>query len=108
MEFLSFQLVRNMCPVESFTFTGRTDVRLNRDNLRTGVLTDIVTKLNTAQLKGSWTRKRDIPTARGTLATAVVNNKIRSIGGWNGSALTTNEEYDPGSSEQVFYIHRKT
>jgi hypothetical protein len=54
---------------------------MNKDNLQTGVLTDIVTKSHAAQLMGSWTMKRDMPTARRTLAAGAVNNKISPIGG---------------------------
>jgi N-acetylneuraminic acid mutarotase len=43
-----------------------------------------------------WTIKADMPTARGGLATSVVNGKIYAIGGAsNGQIFSTVEEYDP-------------
>jgi N-acetylneuraminic acid mutarotase len=44
----------------------------------------------------TWTKKADMPTARWSLSTSVVNGKIYAIGGWGGSkSLSTVEEYDP-------------
>jgi N-acetylneuraminic acid mutarotase len=45
----------------------------------------------------SWTTKTAMPTARSGLGVAVVNGKIYAIGGYNGSYLGTNEEYDPAT-----------
>ncbi len=43
-----------------------------------------------------WTKKADIPTARGRLSTSVVNDKIYAIGGADlGQFFSTVEEYDP-------------
>ena len=42
-----------------------------------------------------WYEKTPLPTRREGLAIGVVNNKIYAIGGYNGSWLTVNEEYDP-------------
>jgi hypothetical protein len=42
-----------------------------------------------------WTTKTSMPTARYRLAAVAVNNKLYAIGGYNGSVLNTNEEYDP-------------
>jgi RNA polymerase sigma factor (sigma-70 family) len=46
---------------------------------------------------GEWAKKADMPTARGSLSTSVVNGKIYAIGGTaNGTnSITTVEEYDP-------------
>ena len=47
----------------------------------------------------TWTEKADMPTARGTLSTSVVNGKIYAIGGWPlwpaPFSLSIVEEYDP-------------
>ena len=43
-----------------------------------------------------------MPTARARLSAEEVDSKIYAIGGWNGSALTTVEEYDPfGDIESI-------
>jgi len=45
-----------------------------------------------------WTKKADMPTARGALSTAVVKGKVYAIGGsrfWGDAGLSTVEEYDP-------------
>jgi N-acetylneuraminic acid mutarotase len=44
-----------------------------------------------------WATKAPMPTGRGWLAVAVVNNIIYAIGGSNGSYLSTNEAYDPST-----------
>lgn len=45
--------------------------------------------------EGIWTRKADMPTARGWMASAVVDGKIYAIGGFaNWAALSTVEVYD--------------
>ncbi len=54
----------------------------------------------------TWATKADMPAGRDEFAISVVNNKIYVIGGEPG-LLMTNEQYDPGSSEQVFYVHRR-
>jgi hypothetical protein len=41
--------------------------------------------IGTAQVD-TWTKKADMPTARWSLSTSVVNGKIYAIGGWMGSA----------------------
>ena len=49
----------------------------------------------------TWTRKADMPTARGALTTSVVNGKIYAIGGamdTSGPAFKTVEEYDPATN----------
>jgi predicted secreted protein/N-acetylneuraminic acid mutarotase len=48
----------------------------------------------------TWTRKADMPTARGYLATAVVNGKIYAMGGAFGmtSGSLAVEEYDPATN----------
>jgi N-acetylneuraminic acid mutarotase len=44
----------------------------------------------------TWTKKADMPTARGFLSTSELNGTIYAIGGWDGTrALSTVEEYDP-------------
>jgi hypothetical protein len=46
----------------------------------------------------TWTRKADMPTARDSLSTSVVNGKIYAIGGamsGDGVSLSIIEEYDP-------------
>jgi N-acetylneuraminic acid mutarotase len=43
----------------------------------------------------SWTTKAPMPTARRDVGLAVVKGKIYAIGGWNGSYVAANEEYDP-------------
>ncbi len=45
-----------------------------------------------------WTTKASMLTARSGLAIGVVNNKVYAIGGYNGSYLPTNEEYDPATN----------
>jgi N-acetylneuraminic acid mutarotase len=47
----------------------------------------------------TWTRKADMPTARGYLSTSVVNRKIYAIGGAVGSTIGSSavEEYDPAT-----------
>jgi len=47
--------------------------------------------------EGFWTIKALMPTARSAPGVAVVNGKIYAIGGYNGSYLSTNEEYDPAT-----------
>jgi N-acetylneuraminic acid mutarotase len=43
-----------------------------------------------------WTAKADMPTARSSLSTSVVNGKIYAIGGYSfGIRVSTVEEYDP-------------
>lgn len=55
-----------------------------------------------------WTKKADMPTARRSLSTSVINGKIYAIGGIGGrliggvnegSSLSTVEEYDPVSDK---------
>ncbi|MDD3292612.1 MAG: FISUMP domain-containing protein [Candidatus Pacebacteria bacterium] len=47
----------------------------------------------------SWAARADMPTARESATTAVVNNKIYVIGGRNSDGvLNTNEEYDPATN----------
>jgi N-acetylneuraminic acid mutarotase len=43
----------------------------------------------------SWTTKAPMLTARRDVGLAVVKGKIYAIGGWNGSYVVANEEYDP-------------
>jgi len=43
----------------------------------------------------SWTTLEPMPTARSSFGVAVVDGKIYAIGGYNGTALNTNEMYDP-------------
>ncbi|MBN1244483.1 hypothetical protein JXA31_02700 [Candidatus Bathyarchaeota archaeon] len=46
--------------------------------------------------ENSWTTKKPMPTARGGLGVAVVNDKIYAIGGSNNDTqLAVNEEYNP-------------
>ncbi len=45
-----------------------------------------------------WTTMAPMPTVRYSFGCAAVNGKIYCIGGWNGSALRTNEEYDPSTN----------
>lgn len=48
--------------------------------------------------EGKWTRKADMPTARDSLSTSVVNGKIYLIGGQNRDGFaSTIEEYDPST-----------
>lgn len=42
-----------------------------------------------------WTSKANMPTPRRQLGAAVGNGKIYAIGGYNGTFLTVNEEYNP-------------
>ena len=63
-------------------------------------LTPLDTGLSTVEeydpATNKWTMKADMPTARGGLATSVVNGKIYAIGGANnGQILSTVEEYNP-------------
>ncbi len=52
-----------------------------------------------ASVENSWTERAQMPTARGSLSTAVVNGKIYAIGGANNNGtLGTNEEYDPATN----------
>ncbi|MBI1925874.1 hypothetical protein HYR99_16690 [Candidatus Poribacteria bacterium] len=47
----------------------------------------------------TWTKKSDMPTARGSVSTSAVNGKIYTIGGDNvhdGPPFSTVEEYDTG------------
>ena len=54
-------------------------------------------KMSHAQA-GKWTKKADMPTARQSLSTSVVNGKIYAIGGWDGRVpFRTVEEYDPAT-----------
>ena len=54
-----------------------------------------MTKTSLAE-EGQWTKKADMPTARGWLSTSVVDGKIYAIGGAGfGGILATVEEYDP-------------
>jgi N-acetylneuraminic acid mutarotase len=46
----------------------------------------------------SWTTLEHMPTIRNGLGVAVVDGKIYAIGGYNGTALNTNEMYDPATS----------
>ncbi len=58
-----------------------------------------MTSLSLAQ-GDTWTRKQDMPTARGALSGSVVNGKIYAIGGSStnmGQPLATVEEYDPNT-----------
>lgn len=49
----------------------------------------------------TWTRKADMPTARGFLSASAVNGKIYAIGGWKPDVhLSTVEEYDTGFADQ--------
>ena len=47
----------------------------------------------------TWARKADMPTARDSFPTSVVNGKIYAIGGWlpGDIAIATVEEYDPAT-----------
>jgi N-acetylneuraminic acid mutarotase len=44
-----------------------------------------------------WITRKSMSTPRSGLAAAVVGNRIYAIGGYNGSYLSTNEEYDPST-----------
>jgi len=47
---------------------------------------------------GTWTKKANMPTARGGISTCVLNDKIYAIGGGSANGYTpTTEEYDPSS-----------
>ncbi|MFC1719036.1 sigma-70 family RNA polymerase sigma factor, partial [Candidatus Poribacteria bacterium] len=49
---------------------------------------------------GAWTQKADMPTARRSTGSAVVDGKIYVIGGaegWGGPTIKTVEEYDPAT-----------
>jgi N-acetylneuraminic acid mutarotase len=45
----------------------------------------------------SWTTLEPMPTARSGLGVAVVDGKIYAIGGYNSTALITNEMYNPST-----------
>ncbi len=45
--------------------------------------------------ENEWSRKTDMPTARGWLSTVVIDGKIYAVGGLDDLALATLEEYDP-------------
>jgi len=49
--------------------------------------------------ENSWVSKAEMPTARGYLGVAVVNEKIYAIGG--SGPIGTNEEYDPATDKWV-------
>ena len=46
----------------------------------------------------TWITAKEMPTSRNALTSSVVGNKIYCIGGYNGSALNTNECYDPSTN----------
>ena len=46
---------------------------------------------------GTWESRVNMPTSRFALGVAAANNRIYAIGGFNGSFLNTNEEYDPAT-----------
>ena len=54
--------------------------------------------LNTGIAPNTWPTKANMTTARYGLTSSVVNNKIYCIGWYNGSRLSTNEEYDPSTN----------
>ena len=57
----------------------------------------------------TWTRRTDMPTARGILGTAAVDGEIYAIGGHDGGkALSTVEAYDTGVGNRVQVISPKT
>jgi N-acetylneuraminic acid mutarotase len=75
---------------------------LNCEKIRlmlVGVVAAIVLGGGTAKADFTWTRKADMPTARWSQTSAVVNGKIYVIGGYTGEPdgiiLSTLEEYDP-------------
>ncbi|MEK7395793.1 MAG: kelch repeat-containing protein, partial [Candidatus Poribacteria bacterium] len=47
--------------------------------------------------EGKWEQKADMPTARDSFSTSVVDGKIYAIGGWlpGNTSISTVEEYDP-------------
>ncbi|MBM3237095.1 sigma-70 family RNA polymerase sigma factor [Candidatus Poribacteria bacterium] len=51
--------------------------------------------------KGKWTKKADMPTARGIFSASVVNGKIYAIGGTQNlvGPISTVEEYDPAADK---------
>jgi len=50
---------------------------------------------------GTWTKKADMPTARGYLSTSIVNGKIYAIGGFGGDLLSVVEEYNPANDKWI-------
>jgi N-acetylneuraminic acid mutarotase len=50
--------------------------------------------LNSMAQMNTWVRKADMPTGKYFLAATAVNGKIYAMGGYNGPALSTVEEYD--------------
>lgn len=48
-------------------------------------------------LGDAWTRRASMPTARGALAVAVLNDRIHALGGAAGGPLGTHEVYDPAA-----------
>ena len=59
----------------------------------------LIFKLNIQNyINDTWTTKASMSTARSSLTSSAVNNKIYCIGGYDGnSTLSTNEEYDPST-----------
>jgi N-acetylneuraminic acid mutarotase len=51
--------------------------------------------INSENQDEQWQTRADMPTARQFLAAVEVNGKIYALGGYNGTPLHTNEEYDP-------------
>src|SRR5262245_29469115 len=48
---------------------------------------------------GSWTQKTPMPTVRGEVAAAAIDNKLFALGGGaGGKAVPRSEEYDPASN----------
>lgn len=46
----------------------------------------------------AWTPRASMPTARHRAGAAVVGGRVYVVGGTNGSALSVNEQYDPGTA----------
>jgi len=106
-------------------WTRKADIPTTRSNLSTSavdgkiyaiggcVLIDdnnVIKALSTVEeydpATDTWTQKADMPTARHSLSTAVVNGKIYAIGGMSGgprleilNSLSTVEEYDPAADK---------
>ena len=106
-----------MSPQAGDTWTKKADMPTARNALSTGVVNGKIYAIGGAKWKvdeggrwlyfstveeydpvtDTWTKKTDMPTARGWFSASVVGGKIYAIGGDSGSDRSTMEEYDPAT-----------